>query len=206
MMSGGAGSLPEAERQDRTLWQLYGMAHSRVYTGAEAREDRFKAEAGRYRILHLAAHGVLNDASPMYSHIVLSQGASDATEDGLLETWELMNLDLNADMVVLSACETARGSVRPGEGMVGLSWGFFVAGSPTTLVSQWKVDSSATTELMLGFYRHLKAGVGGPEASQPPPTSKAAALREASLKLISNERYAHPFYWAGFVLIGDSYQ
>ena len=206
MMSGGAGALPEAERQVRTLGQLYGAANSRVYTGAEAREDRFKAEAGKYRILHLAAHGVLNDASPMYSHIVLSQGATDATEDGLLETWELMNLDLNADMVVLSACETARGSVRPGEGMVGLSWGFFVAGSPTTLVSQWKVDSSATTELMLGFYRHLKAGAGGPEASQSSPPSKSAALREASLKLISSERYAHPFYWAGFVLIGDSYQ
>ncbi|HEX7315635.1 MAG TPA: tetratricopeptide repeat protein [Pyrinomonadaceae bacterium] len=206
MMSGGAGALPEAERQVRTLGQLYGEAHSRVYTGAEAREDRFKAEAGRYRILHLAAHGVLNDASPMYSHILLSQGATDAAEDGLLETWELMNLDLNADMVVLSACETARGSVRPGEGMVGLSWGFFVAGSPTTLVTQWKVDSSATTELMLGFYRHLKADARGPEASHSPPPSKAAALREASLKLISSERYAHPFYWAGFVLIGDSYQ
>lgn len=124
MMSGGAGALPEAERQVRTLGQLYGAAHSRVYTGAEAREDRFKAEAGRYRILHLAAHGVLNDAGPMYSHIVPSQGATDAAEDGLLETSELLNLDLNADMVVLSACETARGSVRPGEGMVGLSWGF----------------------------------------------------------------------------------
>jgi CHAT domain-containing protein/tetratricopeptide (TPR) repeat protein len=206
MMSGGAGALPEAERQVRTLGQLYGVAHSRVYTGVEAREDRFKAEAGRYRILHLAAHGVLNDASPMYSHIVLSRGATDAAEDGLLETWELMNLDLNAEMVVLSACETARGSVRPGEGMVGLSWGFFVAGSPTTLVSQWKVDSSATTELMLSFYRHLKAGAGGPEALRSLPPSKAAALREASIKLISDERYAHPFYWAGFVLIGDSYQ
>lgn len=205
MMSERSGALPEAERQVRTLGQLYGAANSRVYTGAEAREERFKAEAGRYRVLHLAAHGVLNDASPMYSHIVLSRAATDAAEDGLLETWELMSLDLNADMVVLSACETARGGVRPGEGMVGLSWGFFVAGSPTTLVSQWKVDSSATTELMLGFYRHLKAGAGDHEASRPDAPSKAAALREASLKLISSERYAHPFYWAGFVLIGDSH-
>lgn len=205
MMSGGAGALPDAERQVKTLGQLYGAANSRVYTGAEAREDRFKAEAGRYRILHLAAHGILNDASPMHSHILLSRGTPDSTEDGLLETWELMKLDLNADMVVLSACETARGSVRPGEGMVGLSWGFFVAGSPTTLVSQWKVGSAATTELMLGFYRHLKTGAGDPRASKPHPATTATALREASLKLISNERYAHPFYWAGFVLIGDSH-
>lgn len=205
MMSERLGALPEAERQVRTLGQLYGAANSRVYTGAEAREERFKAEAGRYRVLHLAAHGVLNDASPMYSHIVLSPGTADATEDGLLETWELMGLDLSAELVVLSACETARGGVRPGEGMVGLSWGFFVAGSPTTLVSQWKVDSSATTELMLGFYRHLKAGASDPAASKSDAPSKAAALREASLKLISSERYAHPFYWAGFVLIGDSH-
>jgi CHAT domain-containing protein len=172
---------------------------------ATAREDRFKAEAGRCRILHLAAHGVLNDASPMYSHIVLAQGTTDGTEDGLLETWELMTLDLNADMVVLSACEMAWGSVRPGEGMVGLSWGFFVAGSPTTLVSRWKVGSAATTELMLGFYRHLKAGASDPRVSKPHPPAKASSLREACLKLISSERYAHPFYWAGFVLIGDSH-
>jgi CHAT domain-containing protein len=205
MMSTPSGALPEAERQVRTLGQLYGAAHSRVYTGAEAREDRFKAEAGKYRILHLAAHGVLNDASPMYSHIVLSRGGNEAGEDGLLETWELMNLDLNADMVVLSACETARGSVRPGEGMVGLSWGFFVAGSPTTLVSQWKVDSAGTTELMLGFYRHLRGGPGDAKAPISQPPSKEAALREAALKLISSERHAHPFYWAGFVLIGDTY-
>jgi CHAT domain-containing protein/Tfp pilus assembly protein PilF len=205
MMSAGLGALPEAERQVRTLGQMYGAANSKVYTGAEAREDRFKAEAGKYRILHLAAHGVLNDASPMYSHIVLSRGEKEASEDGLLETWELMSLDLNADMVVLSACETARGSVRPGEGMVGLSWGFFVAGSPTTLVSQWKVDSAGTTELMLGFYRHLKAGAGDPQSPASRPPSKASALREAALKLISSERHSHPFYWAGFVLIGDSY-
>jgi CHAT domain-containing protein len=205
LLSAGLSALPEAERQVRTLAQMYGAANSKVYTGAEAREDRFKVEAGKYRILHLAAHGVLNDASPMYSHIVLAQGKADAKEDGLLETWELMNLDLRGDMVVLSACETARGSVRPGEGMVGLSWGFFVAGSPTTLVSQWKVDSAGTTELMLGFYRHLRASAGIPKAPKSQLPLKAAALREAALELLSGEQHAHPFYWAGFVLIGDSY-
>lgn len=206
LLSAGLGALPEAERQVRTLAQMYGAANSKVYTGAEAREDRLKVEAGKYRILHLAAHGVLNDASPMYSHIVLAQVKTDAKEDGLLETWELMNLDLHADMVTLSACETARGSIRPGEGMVGLSWGFFVAGSPTTLVSQWKVDSAGTTELMLGFYRHLRASAGIPKGSKSQlPPNKSAALREAALKLLSSEQHAHPFYWAGFVLIGDSY-
>lgn len=110
--------LPEAEAQVKTLGRLYGPRQSKVYTGAEAREGRAKAEAGNYRILHLATHGVLNDASPMYSHLLLAQTGEpgkEAHEDGLLEAWELMKLDLNADLVVLSACETARGRVGAGE-------------------------------------------------------------------------------------------
>ncbi len=205
LMSAGLGALPEAEQQVKALAQIYGATNSKVYTGSEAREDRLKVEAGQYRIIHLAAHGILNDVSPMYSYIMLARNRADTKEDGLLETWELMNLDLHADMVVLSACETARGSVRAGEGMVGLSWGFFVAGSPTTLVSQWKVDSASTTELMLGFYRYLRINTPTPKMPKPQLSDKAEALRETALKLLSNERYAHPFYWAGFVLIGDSF-
>jgi CHAT domain-containing protein len=99
--------LPEAEKEVKALSQLYGGARSKVYIGAEAREDRFKAEATQARVLHFATHGILNNASPMYSHLVLAQG--DTNEDGLLEAWELMQLDLKADLAVLSACETARG-------------------------------------------------------------------------------------------------
>ncbi len=128
--------LPEAEKEARTLGQLYGSDHSKVYIGSEAREDRVKAEAGKFTILHLATHGILDDASPMYSHLVLSQGEGDTSEDGLLETWEMMNLDLQADLVVLSACETARGRVADGEGVIGMSWALFVAGCPTAMVSQ----------------------------------------------------------------------
>ena len=87
----------------------------------------------------------------MYSNLVLTQGS--AAEDGLLEAWELMNMDLRADLVVLSACETARGRVGAGEGVIGLSWALFVAGSPTTVVSQWKVASASTAQLMLEFQR-----------------------------------------------------
>src|SRR6185295_5222363 len=112
---------------------------SEVFVGPDAREDRVKAEAGSFAVLHLATHGVLNDSSPMYSHLVFSQAEGSATEDGLLETWEIMNLDLKARLVVLSACETARGRVTAGEGMIGLAWALFVAGCPTAVVSQWKV-------------------------------------------------------------------
>ncbi len=82
--------LPEAERQVNVMKQIYGSANSKVYIGAEAREERAKAEAGGYRILHLATHGILNDSSPMYSHVLLAQDEGDANEDGLLEAWEIM--------------------------------------------------------------------------------------------------------------------
>jgi CHAT domain-containing protein len=209
LMHGGnvLNSLPEAERQVRALAALYGPRRSRVYTRAEAREERVKREAGSFSVLHLATHGTLDDASPMYSNVVLShdrrgKGPVKASgEDGLLEAWELMEMRLDAELVVLSACETARGRVTPGEGLIGLSWALFVAGSPVTVVSQWKVESASTTELMLDFHRHLQVRFSRPRDSGA--VTKAEALRLAALRLLHSERYAHPFYWAGFVMIGD---
>jgi len=188
--------LPEAEKEVKALGRLYGNARSKVYIGAEAREDRLKAEATQARVLHFATHGILNNASPMYSHLVLAQG--DTNEDGLLEAWELMRLDLKADLAVLSACETARGRFGAGEGMIGLTWALFVAGVPSTLVSQWKVESASTRDLMLGFHRQLRA-----PAPVKAKMTKAEALRRAALKVMKNPETRHPFYWAGFVLVGD---
>ena len=193
--------LPEAERQVNAIRQIYGAAKSRVYIGAAANEEHAKAEAGSYRILHLATHGVLNDSSPMYSYLQLAHAEGDNNEDGMLEAWEIMKLDLKADLVVLSACETGRGRVGTGEGMIGLSWALFIAGSPTSILSQWKVDSASTTELMVEFHRQLKAQMANPAGS----FSAARALREADLKLLRSERYRHPFYWAGFVVTGKGF-
>jgi CHAT domain-containing protein len=187
--------LPEAEKEVKELAQLYGAENSRLYIGAAAREDILKSEASKFKILHLAAHGILNDANPMYSRIVLAQG--ETNEDGLLEAWEIMKLDLNADLVVLSACDTARGRIGAGEGVIGLTWALFVAGSPTTVVSQWKVDSMSTSQLMLDFHRNLK--------SAKPSVSKAEALRAASVKMLQSSEYKHPFYWAGFVIVGNGF-
>src|SRR6185503_14959916 len=155
--------LPEAEKEVRALQALYGAANSHILTGADAREDTAKAEAGKVDVLHMATHGILNNSSPMYSRVVLSQG--NANEDGLLEAWEIMKLDLSAEIVVLSACETARGRVSAGEGMIGLTWAFFVAGTPTTVVSQWKVDAAATSELMVDFHRNLRKQISATDAS-----------------------------------------
>jgi CHAT domain-containing protein/uncharacterized protein HemY len=184
--------LPEAEKEVKTLGRLYANQRTKIYTGSEALEENFKSEAGGYRILHLATHGILNDATPMFSQIVLSQKGADLREDGLLEAREILNMNLNADLVVLSACESALGRVGHGEGMIGLSWAFFIAGSSNTIVSQWKVDSSSTTELMVAFHKNLHSGM-----------SKSKALRNAAIKLMKSENYRHPYYWAPFVLIGD---
>jgi CHAT domain-containing protein len=184
--------LPQAERQVKELAKLYGAGRSKIYVGPEAQEAIVKTEATSYGILHLAVHGILNDKNPMYSAVVLSQPEGDTTEDGMLEAWEVMKLDLKADLVVLSACETARGKVGNGEGMIGLAWAFFVAGVPTTVASQWSVEAASTTELMVEFHRNLEQH-----------KSKAESLRQAMLKLLKSEEYSRPFYWAGFVVVGN---
>jgi CHAT domain-containing protein len=195
-MSDSLKPLPEAERLVNSLQKMYGANRSKIFIGPEAREEIAKTESSKYRVVQFAAHGVLNDFSPMYSHIVLAQRQNNPNEDGLLEAWEMKDLDLNADMVILSACETARGKVSSGEGVIGMSWALFIAGAPTTVASQWKVESSSTTELMLEFHKQLLNGKG---------ISKAEALRRASLKLMKMPQYKHPSYWAGFVMVGDGF-
>ncbi|MEO8520237.1 MAG: CHAT domain-containing tetratricopeptide repeat protein [Acidobacteriota bacterium] len=184
----------DTEAEVAQLARIYGPT-SRVYTGAEAREDRWKAEAPAFGVVHIASHGVLDDGSPLYSHLVLSPPQPGDKEDGLLEAWEIMAMQLKADLVVLSACETARGRVTPGEGIIGLMWAVFVAGTPATLVSQWQVESGSSARLMVGFHEEWRGGQRG--------VSRARALQLAALRLLKTRDYAHPFYWAGFILAGD---
>lgn len=106
-----------------------------------------------------------------------------------------MNMNLNASMVVLSACETARGKVGSGEGMIGFSWAFFVAGSPSVVVSQWKVNSESTTKLMQEFHQQWR--------KSEDRLTKSEALRQAALSLMKDPRYRHPYYWGGFVIVGN---
>ena len=192
--------LPFAEQQAVQLGQLY-KTKAKVFIGVAATEERLKAEAGNHRILHLATHGVLDDGNPMYSHLVFAQTGTNDKEDGLLEAREILELNLQADLAVLSACETGRGRISAGEGVIGLTWALFVAGVPSTVVSQWKVADKSTAELMLGFHKHLQAQNGKGEKL---PTY-AEALRLAALGLMKQPAYRHPFHWAGFVLIGDGF-
>jgi CHAT domain-containing protein len=188
------GSLPQAETEVLRLRQIYGADQSHIYTGRQASERQFKAEASDARIVHLATHGILNNVSPLYSYLLLAPGDNDAAEDGLLEARELMQMNLHAELVVLSACETARGRVGAGEGIIGLSWALFVSGVPTTVLSQWKVESESTTRLMIAFHENRKSGL-----------SEAEALRVAALGLKKDPLYSHPFYWAPFIALGAAF-
>jgi CHAT domain-containing protein/Flp pilus assembly protein TadD len=190
--------LPQAEKEVQELAKLYGIDQSAIYIGSNAREDRVKNEASKYHVLHFASHGLLNNATPLYSQILLAQNDAQQ-EDGLLEAWEILNLKLNADLVVLSACDTALGKIEKGEGMIGLTWALFVAGVPNTVVSQWTVDSSSTTELMIQFHKKLKLLLSDSTSRTPIPD----ALRAAALNLLKTDEYRHPFYWAPFVVIGS---
>ena len=190
-------ALPEAEEEVKELGRLYGPSRSKIYVGNQAREELLKSEASSASILHFTTHGTLNNVSPMYSHLTLAGGGPN--DDGLLEAWELMQLDLKAELVVLSACETARGRIGAGEGMIGFSWAMFIAGVPSIVVSQWKVESAGTRDLMVNFHRALIS----PSAATKMKPTKTEALRQAALKSIMNPATSHPFYWAGFVLVGD---
>ena len=186
-------ALPEAADQVRLIRDIYGPGRAAVFVGDAATEARFKTEAPRYSVLHLATHGVLEEASPLYSHLVLTPSAGIPAEDGRLEAREIMRLRLTADLVVLAACDTGRGRTAPGEGIIGTTWALFAAGARSTVVSQFRVESKSTTALLVGFHRRLADGT----------VTKADALRAAALDLLHTKRYAHPYYWAGFILVGD---
>ncbi|HYC88940.1 MAG TPA: CHAT domain-containing protein [Thermoanaerobaculia bacterium] len=186
--------LPDAEREAKEIARLWGPGAA-AYIGTEAREAAAKEEMQRARIVHFAAHGLFDDANPMFSQIVLAHDEGSG-EDGVLQAWELMRLDLAADLVVLSACDTARGRVGGGEGLIGMSWALFAGGCPTVVAAQWKISSKFTAPLMIEFHRRLsRAGAR--------PFAKASALREAQLSLLRDPATRHPFYWAAFVLVGE---
>lgn len=184
--------LPDAEKEILKIGAFYGKNQSNLFIGKKATEDIFKSQAANFRSLHFATHAIADNENPMYSFLVFSQGAS-TKDDGILEAWEIMQLNLNADFAVLSACETGGGRLGEGEGIIGLSWAFFVAGVPTTVVSQWNVNSNKTSDLMVEFYRNLQ---------QNP--SKPKALQTAMILMLKNKKTNLPFYWAGFQLIGKS--
>jgi CHAT domain-containing protein len=188
--------LPEAETEVAEVAATVPSKLKKVLVGREADEKSFKALGPDYATIHLATHGVLDNRDPLYSYLLLTKTDGDVENDGSLEAREIMNMHLNADLTVLSACETGNGRISPGEGVIGMSWAFFVAGTRSMVVSQWRVNSVSTSQLMKNFYQAL--------ARQTNRRDKSQALREASVRLLRDPRYRHPFYWAGFVLVGSN--
>jgi CHAT domain-containing protein len=187
--------LPATLREARAINELGPAGEVVTSTGFAANKQKFITEPTHgYRVLHIATHGLINVEHPNLSGLVFSlldeQGRN---VDGFLRLHDVYNLDLSADLVVLSACRTALGSDVQGEGVVGLSTSFMYAGAKTVVSSIWKVDDTATAEFMTYFYRALlKDGL--------PP---AESLRTAKLEMQKEERWRAPFYWAGFVLQGE---
>jgi CHAT domain-containing protein len=175
------------------------------FVPASERKQSFDFEANRaavtsqelaqYRLIHLATHGLLNSTHPELSGLVLSLVDQQGTpQDGFLRLHEIYNLRLPADLVVLSACQTALGKEIRGEGLVGLTRGFMYAGVPRVVASLWKVDDKATAVLMRRFYQAML---------QEPRLRPAAALRAAQIELLQTKRTENPYYWAAFVLQGE---
>jgi tetratricopeptide (TPR) repeat protein len=164
-------------------------------TGFEAnRKLVASGELGRYRIVHFATHGLINSEHPELSGLVLSLvDENGKPQDGFLRMHEIYNLRLPAELVVLSACQTALGQEIKGEGLVGLTRGFMYAGAERVVASLWQVDDQATAQLMQFFYRGMFK-----ENLRP-----AAALRAAQIEMSRSSRWSEPYYWAGFVMQGE---
>ncbi|MEQ8222477.1 MAG: CHAT domain-containing tetratricopeptide repeat protein [Candidatus Eremiobacterota bacterium] len=191
--------LPGTEIEVRNIREMFKNSGD-IYIRKEATEEKFKSECSSYKYLLLATHGLVNERNPMESSLAFSMN-SRSSEDGFLKASEVLNLDINAELVVLSACETGLGKIRSGEGVVGLTRSFMYAGTPSIVVSLWSVDSSSTARLMEIFYKKLLSGM-----------NKAEALRQAKLELMKESdrlygesvSYRHPFFWAPFVFVGSS--
>lgn len=200
--------LPSTRREVEGIASLFPHEQTAIFLGAQATEERAKAIGKSARILHFATHARLDDSFPLNSALVLTipEGFPEDRDNGLLQVWEIFErVRLDADLVVLSACDTGLGVEQGGEGLIGLTRAFQYAGARTVMASLWSVQDRATSELMIRFYKHLRVGL-----------SKDEALRQAQIELIRspievvNEKgektlldASTPYYWAGFQLYGD---
>ncbi|HWT00995.1 MAG TPA: CHAT domain-containing protein [Pyrinomonadaceae bacterium] len=165
-----------------------------VWLDLEANEGKVAAaDLTKYRVVHVATHGLLNAERPQFTGVVLSL-VGNKTGDGFIRTDEIFNLNLGSPLVMLSACETGLGKEKRGEGVIGLTRAFMYAGAPTVGVSLWSVADKSTADLMTDFYKRLLA---------TPDASPSASMRAAQIAMIDGKKYAAPFYWSPFVLVGE---
>jgi CHAT domain-containing protein/Tfp pilus assembly protein PilF len=186
--------LPETKREVGVVARFAGR-EGEVLIGGSASEARFRREAPDQRIIHLATNGVFNRHNPLFSHVLLAPGAG---EDGRLEVHEVFGLRLRADLVVLSACQTGLGSgvaadIPPGDDWVGLTRAFLSAGAGEVIATLWPVDDRGTAELMAAFYGRFGEG-----------RDAVTALASAQREMLASQATSHPYYWAGFTVVGGA--
>lgn len=184
-------SLPFSKEEVLKIARHFPVRQSDLFLGKQANETTIKnLPIHDYRIIHFACHGILDNQLPFRSALALSQEAGKE-EDGFLQVREIYNLKMNADLVVLSACQTGDGVLERAEGLVGLTRSFFCAGARSVLSTIWSINDRTTALFMERFYACLARG-----------QDKSSALREAKLAMLKSP-HSHPYYWAGFILNGD---
>jgi CHAT domain-containing protein/Tfp pilus assembly protein PilF len=190
---GKVSGLPNTKTEVEEIAKLYRRNAVATFTGEAASEKNVKSiKLDDYKKVHFATHGLINEAQPQFSSLLLSFNQNEK-EDGYLMMREIFDLKLNAELVVLSACRTGLGQEIRGEGVRSLARAFIYAGTPSVLVTLWNVSDKSTADFMKMFYSKM----------EKEHLNKAAALRAARLQMIRGKKYSHPYYWAPFVLIGD---
>ena len=185
--------LAGASNEVKAISKLF---NTDIFFDSTATEKRFWESSGNYNIIHIASHGIIDDENPSYSKLLFRKNLKDSVYDGKVHTFELFEKQLNAQLVVLSACNTGMGKIHKSEGVMSLARGFLYTGVPSIVMTLWSVDDQSSAVLMSNFYSYLKDG-----------KPKDEALRLAKLDYISNTKNPeklHPRYWAGYVLIGDN--
>ena len=187
----GLSSLPNSLNEAKEVAQIFNRD---AYLKEDATKLRFLTDAMDYKIIHLAMHTIINDSLPMLSEL-LFYGDNGALSDSKMRTYEVFGLDLSAELVVLSACNTGAGQLQKGEGIMSLARGFIYAGVPSIMLTLWEVQDKATAGIMQYFYENLKEG-----------NRKDVALQKAKLDYLSNANRlnSHPYYWSSFIITGKT--
>ncbi|MBN1271838.1 MAG: CHAT domain-containing protein [Candidatus Aminicenantes bacterium] len=185
--------LRYSELEVTRIGSLFKKEKKTIFLREESSEETLKQyDLSAFKIIHFATHSIIDEKQPIRSSIVLFLD-NDPTEDGLLQTREIFNLKLNADLVTLSSCQTGLGQYITGEGIEGLNRAFFFSGANSVLMSLWSVHDQASYHLMERFYHHLKNNL-----------PIYSALRQAKLEMIDSQTFSHPYYWAGFIISGKA--
>ena len=187
-----ATAIPNTSEEVKSISQFF---DTKVLDKEMATEAQFNELYQDYQVIHLATHGLVNDQLPLESKILFHPIDNDSIEDGKLHSREILNLEMDAEMVVLSACNTGVGEINRGEGAVSLASSFFYCGARSVVMSQWPANDLSTSRIMGSFYQYLNQG-----------HTKSAALRQAKLDYLQNEKelVSHPYYWSQFVVHGKN--